>query len=184
MSKSGIRLAAALLAVVALSVTFLMPAEARPWKPSPQALAQDYLQIQHVRPNGEIILVFWFAPPMAGDQKQVRGILDKYIIVSVVHGRAGPGGAVLFDEIPTLEAKDGSGNPLKLVANQDLPPDVAQGVEMISNTMKQTIGATGQGMRFFVFQGDVHACSPGKLVIPYAGEEYSYDAPVPGCAAK
>ena len=44
MSKAGFRLAAVLLAAAALSVTFLAPAEARPWKPSPQALAQDYLQ--------------------------------------------------------------------------------------------------------------------------------------------
>jgi hypothetical protein len=47
--------------------------------------------------------------------------------------------------------------------------------------MRQTIGQMGQGMHFFAFEGGVHACEKGQLSIPFAGETYIYDTPIPGC---
>jgi hypothetical protein len=38
-------------------------------------------------------------------------------------------------------------------------------------------------MRWFVFDGStIHSCQPGKLSVPYGGETYIYDTPIPGCA--
>jgi hypothetical protein len=171
---------AALLAVA--TTVLAAPAGARPWKPTPQALAQDYLQIQQVKANSELVLLMWIAPPMIA-QPQFSAILDKYVVIGVAHGRPGVGG-LLFDDIPTLEVKDDGGNALKPVADKDLPADAAQSIQILTGSIKQATGMVGQGVHFFVFEGNVHACEKGRLVVPYDGEEYTFDTPVPGCPNK
>ena len=41
----------------------------------------------------------------------------------------------------------------------------------------------GKGkMRWSIYEtGTVSACQPGKLVVIYDGESYSFDTPMPGC---
>ncbi len=168
---------------VAVAIAMLAaPAGARPWKPTPQALAQDYLQIQQVKANSELVLLMWIAPPMIA-QPQFSAILDKYVVIGVAHGRPGVGG-LLFDEIPTLEVKNGEGTALKFVTDKDLPDDAAQSIQILTGSIKQATGMVGQGVHFFVFEGNVHACEKGRLVVPYDGEEYTFDTPVPGCPNK
>jgi hypothetical protein len=37
-------------------------------------------------------------------------------------------------------------------------------------------------MRFFTYDGStIHSCMPGKLTVPFGGETYTYDTPIPGC---
>jgi hypothetical protein len=173
-------------AALAVGLAFgLTAADARQWNPTPQALAQDYLQILHMKPGGEVVMVQWFAPPMVAAQPEAAELLDKYVLIAVVHARLGPGGTMLFDDIPPLKATDGDGTPLKLLTGGDIPKNVAQGVQALNGMLKQSIGAMGQGMKFFVFEpGAVKACGKGKLSIPYAGETYTYDTPIPGCQAQ
>jgi len=172
------------LSVLACILSVSSPAGARPWKTTPQGVAQDYAQILDMRGQGEIVLVVWMSPPMLGAPPQAQQLMDKYVVIGVVHGRMGPGGSMLFDVIDTLKAKDGNGTTLKLLEGDKLPDDISQFVLAMGGTMKQAIGAMGQGMRFFVFEnGGVHACTKGKLAIPYAGEVYTYETPIPGCPA-
>ena len=160
------------------------PAGARPWKTTPQGLAQDYVEIVDARSQGEIVVLFWFVPQMVAESPVAQALLDKYIIVGVVHARPGPGGSMLFDAIDTLQATDAGGKPLTLLEGDKLPSDVSQLVNAMGGTMKQALGAMGQGMRIFAFDnGGVHACSKGGISIPYDGEGYTYATPIPGCPA-
>ena len=170
-------------ALVAVSA----PAQARAWKPQGAALAQDYAVITDVRPDHDIVMVFWFAAPLAAaapNGASLNAMLDKYVIIGAVHGHVGTGGAMTFDPIDTLQAQDADKNPLALLEGDKIPPDVASSISFLGAMMRQSIGAMGQGMHFFVFNsGDVRACTKGQLAIPFAGETYTYDTPFPGCPA-
>jgi hypothetical protein len=170
----------ALLCVLSAS----SPAGARPWKTTPQGLAQDYAEIVDARGQGEIVVLFWFVPQMVAESPAAQAFLDKYIVIGVVHARPGPGGSMLFDAIDTLQASDAGGKPLTLLEGDKLPSDVSAFVAAMGGTMKQALGAMGQGMHLFVFDnGGVHDCGKGGIAIPYAGEVYTYDTPIPGCPA-
>lgn len=40
----------------------------------------------------------------------------------------------------------------------------------------------GQGTHWFVFEANnVHSCGVGGLAVPYDGELYTYQTPIPGC---
>jgi hypothetical protein len=161
-----------------------VPAGARPWKPTPQGLAQDYGEIVDGRSQGEIVVLFWFVPQMVAESPAAKAMLDKYVVIGVVHARPGPGGSMLFDAIDTLQAKDADGKPLTLLEGDKLPADASGFVTAMGGTMKQALGAMGQGMRIFVFDnGGVHSCTKGGLLIPYDGEVYTYNTPIPGCPA-
>ena len=178
---------AALIVFSALACVFYAssPAGARPWKTTPQGLAQDYAQILDVRAQGEIVVIFWMVPQMVGDVPAAQAFLDKYIVIGAVHSRLGPAGSMLFDAIDPLQVKDAGGKPLTPLEGDLLPADAAAFVTAMGGTMKQALGAMGQGMRIFVYEnGGVHACTKGGISIPYAGEVYTYDTPFPGCPAK
>ena len=160
------------------------PAGARPWKPKPQNLAQDYAQILDVRSQGEVVVLFWFVPEMAPETPAAAALLDKYVVIGVAHARSGPGGSMLFDAIDPLQVNDANGKPLTFLDGDKLPSDISDLVTAMGGTMRQSLGAMGQGMRFFVYESaGVHACSKGGISIPYEGEGYTYDTPIPGCPA-
>jgi hypothetical protein len=177
---------AALIAFSALACVLYAssPAGARSWKTTPQGLAQDYAQIVDGRGQGEIVVLFWIVPQIVAESPAAQAFLDKYIVIGVVHARPGPAGSMLFDAIDALQAKDASGKPLTLLEGGKLPSDASTFVTAMGGTMKQSLGAMGQGMRIFVYDnGGVHACAKGGISIPYAGEVYTYDTPIPGCPA-
>ena len=159
------------------------PAAARPWNPKPAALAQDYAMIMDTRGAGDLVLVFWFVPPIAANSPQAQAVLDKYVIIGVVHGHMQIGGSMSFDAIDALQAQDSSGKSLTALTGDKVPPEVAGFMTTMGGFVKQSIGAMGQGMHFFAFDGgNVHACGKGQLAIPYDGQTYTYDTPIPGCS--
>ena len=76
------------LFVALLVLSTAAPLQSRPW-PRNAPNAADYLVINDNRGNGDIVLVFWLAspliPPSSGTQS-TRDLLDKYVILGVVHG--------------------------------------------------------------------------------------------------
>jgi len=176
--------AAAIVLTVCCAWLAAMPASARPWKPTPVKMAQDYLLIQDDRGHGEMVMVVWFAPKMAGQEAPAAGVLDKYVVLAVVHGRPGMGGLV-FDEVKDLAVKDNDGDPLKPIAEKDIPSDLAPFLMTVAMIYKSSLGALGQGIHFFVFEpGKVHSCQKGGLSLDFAGETYTFDTPIPGCDGK
>ena len=158
------------------------PVQCRIWSRNPVNLAQDYGLILDNRGNGEIVFIIWVSPPMLpSTSSETLEILDKYVLIGVVHVHSTKEGAK-FDRIGTLEVRDGDGQPLKTQATDALPPTVVGVFATMQSAFARSIGAVGQGTQWFVFEGGtVHACAKGSLSVLFADEEYTYNTPIPGC---
>jgi hypothetical protein len=156
-------------------------AEARPWKPSATAQASNYLSIIDNRDRHDMKMLLWMAPPMTANSA-ARRILSQYVILGVVRARSTALGSFSFGPIPPLAVTDASGHLLPPLAGEDIPPAVAGAVVAMGSVFAQALGPFGKGFHWFIFKADgVDACRPGGLRIPFAGEVYTYDTPVPGC---
>ena len=168
-----------------LSVTF-GTAEARQWSPDVHASALDYSQIFHARPSGEIVLLWWVVPeiftPNANNQSLLN-VLSHYVVIGVAEGRPGGNGALAFENVPALQIADQNGRMFSAIPDSSLPADVSQGIANLQALSRQSqLGPIAQGMHWFVYQADsIHSCAPGRLSVPFAGETYTFDTPIPGC---
>jgi hypothetical protein len=180
----GVAFAALLLAAASV------PALSRSWKPTPSALARDYVMINDTRPGGEVILLMWFVPellpPETPNAATVKALLDKYVIMMAVHAKLDKvAGKFSFEDVNTLQAKDRSGKPLTLITGDEIPPTARGAVTIMEAMFRQSLGAFGQGTKVFVFDAaGVTSCKPdGGLTVLFAGETYTWQTPIPGCAA-
>ena len=76
-----------------------LTAEARQWRATPMALAQDYVQIIDQRSPGELVIVFWVSPQLiqqAPANERARQLLAKNMVVGVVHADISPGGSFTY----------------------------------------------------------------------------------------
>jgi len=170
------------LVALSVSTVAMSPALARPWKPTGKALAQDYLMINDTRPGNEIVLLWWIAPPLLDENARVAAqLLDQYFLLGVVHGRVDAGGAIRFDTVEPPKVAGSDGKPMKLVANDAMPPTVAGIMSALQTSLGQAIGAMGKGIQWTTFSGQAQACGKGTVSVSYAGETYTYDTPIPGC---
>jgi hypothetical protein len=174
------------MACAAMAVTLVAaPVEARQWGQGPAA-ALDYSQIVHVKPNGQLVLVWWVVPeifaPMPNTQALLN-VLSRYVVLGVAQGRPGANGAMAMETIPPVQITDQMGRSYMPLADNALPPDVSQAISTLQAISRQSpLGPIAQGIRWFVFQADtIHSCAPGKVSVPFGGETYTYDTPVPGC---
>jgi hypothetical protein len=158
------------------------PAEARQWRPTPQALAQEYAMIQDNRPGGELVMVLWVPPEMMED-KSAQGVLASDVLVGVIDANVAPNGTMMFAPVETLNATDSRGTPLHALKSEDIPPAVAGVLTSIQSLFRQSLGPVGQGFHWFVFDGaTVHSCVANSgFTIQLAGENYLYATPIPGC---
>jgi hypothetical protein len=163
----------------------LSPASARFWKPTGIQLADDYASITHSRNSFETVMIRWWAPPMVMPGTPLAALLGKYILIAIVHFHINPpGGTMSFDSTDTLEARDSTDQPLRLLPRSELPPATIGLLSGLETYFRQSLGRLGEGTKFFVFDADaVHACEKGKLSVPYAGETYTWETPFPGCPA-
>lgn len=174
------------LAGTAIAITLVAPVEARQWGNGPPA-ALDYSQIVHVKPTGELVLVWWVVPeifaPMPNTQALLN-VLSRYVVVGVAQGRPGANGAIAMETVPTVQIADQTGRNYSPLAENALPADVSQAIQTLQAISRQSpLGPVAQGIRWFVFQADtIHSCAPGKVSVPFGGETYTYDTPFPGCA--
>ena len=157
----------------------------RSWSKNPVSLAQDYAVINDNRGNGEIVLLMWLAPPIVPTSPATemgRELLDKYIVLGVVHAHFAKDGTTTFDSIDRLEARDGDGHPLTALSMGTMPPAIVGALAALQTAFGRSLGLLGKGTQWFVFNsGDVHPCSHGRLSVPFANEIYTYDTPIPGC---
>jgi hypothetical protein len=162
------------------------PAAARPWKPTPQALAIDYAQIINQRSPRDLVMVIWLVPQMLGvASEEARELLDKYALIGIAHGHMLIGGTMSYDAIRELNATDDKGNTLAVLTGDNIPPMAQGALTTVQGVFKKMIGPMGEGIQWFVFEaGAVHSCEQGGLSIAYDGETYTYETPIPGCPAK
>jgi len=168
-------------------LTLLTPALARQWNPDSRGAAVDYTQILHTKGPGQVVFVWWVVPETFAGAPNAQGLQDalsRYVVIGVADGRAtGPGVPMNFTQIPDLKITDTMGRQLSPLAANATPPEMTQAIATLQGLARQNLGPVGQGMRWFVYDGSmIHSCQPGKLSVPYGGETYTYDTPIPGCA--
>ena len=177
----GQRLKMLLLTVAALGI-FLPSASSRPWKPTPAQIAGDYAQINHAKSSSDFVNIRWWAAPTVVLGTPFAQMLQKYIVISVVHFHTGQGGAISVDDIDTLEARDSNDKPLTLVPRTELLPSEVGMISGIEASFRQSTGRIGDGTKFFIFDAKaIHACEKGRVSVPFAGETYTWETPFPGC---
>jgi len=165
----------------------LSSASSRPWKPTPVAIARDYVRILDTRPDGNLVALMWFAPQtIRADEPgaaTLTAALQKYVVMLVVHAHVDKiSGSVSFEDVPTLEAKNQVGKLLNVVSKNDLPQTLISMLARLEGTFRASAGALGKGVKMFVFDaGDISSCKNGQLSVPLAGETYTWDTPIPGC---
>jgi hypothetical protein len=163
----------------AVCLVALSPASARQWNPDARAAAADYTQIIHAKPNGEFVFLWWAAPeafPNDANTQMLKDVLSRYVFIGVAHGRNN-GTGLAFDNIADLRITDAMGRQLTPIP-ASAAPEVAQALgalQALQTPMRP-------GTHWFVFEGStIHSCMAGKLSVPFAGETYTYDMPIPGC---
>jgi hypothetical protein len=183
-------LSATLAAMLLLTAAAATPLSARAWKPDARASALDYSQIVDSRKNGDLVMVWWVVPDIfpaasstqAPNTQAMHDILSRYTVVGIVHGKSA-GGKVAFEPVATLAIADAMGRKYAPLAAAAVPPALGTALASLQAMVRQSLGPTGEGVRWFVFDAStVHACAPGRLSVPYGGETYIYDTPIPGCA--
>ena len=170
-------------ALLSLAVFLLSSssAGARMWKPSATVVAQDYAQIIDDRSNDDIVIVWWLLPQMFPD-KAARDLVRKNVIFGVLRARVSSDVIFSFAEVDHLEVKRSDGTSLTPLSGDQIPPTVAGTLAALEAGFRQGLGAMGRGIHWFVFDGtDVDSCAKGGLSVPFAGEVYTYETPVPGC---
>jgi hypothetical protein len=166
----------------------ISPAWSRPWKPAPHELASDYATINHNRGpdkngNSEVVMLLWLVPQRFPENNPLRLTFEKYVVIGVVHAHMSAStGVATFDRSDALQPRDGSGNLLKQLSGSSVPPVLAGAMTAMEGIFRQSLGAFGQGMTWFIFEaGAIQTCDKGMLIVPYAGEDYTYELPLPGC---
>ena len=183
-SMNRLRRSAAFSAMAVLAL--MIPASARQWNPDARGAALDYTQILHSKGTGQVVVVWWVVPETftaAPNAQAIQDVLSRYVVVGIGEGRAAPGAPMSFTPIQNLTIADASSRQLSPLAANATPPEVAQTIATLQGLARQNLGPIGQGMRWFVFDGStIHSCQPGKMSVPYGGETYTYETPIPGCA--
>jgi hypothetical protein len=158
----------------------LSPASARLWKPTPAQLALDYVTITHNKGTDGRVVVGWMASPTM-TSPTMKPLLDKYVVISIIHSRSQPGGLTSYDDVQGVQVTDGGGQPLKELTGDTIPPALVGIIAGAGASIRQSTQGKGK-MYWGIYEaGSVNACQSGKLQITYDGETYSYDTPLPGC---
>ena len=169
----------ALVSVLAF-VLLVTPAMARLWKPTPDQLAADYVTITHNKGTEGRVIVSWMASAVI-PSPALKPILDKYVVLSIMHTRQAAGGPLTWDDIQGVQVSDGNGQALKEVSADAMPPTLVGMIAASDATMRQSTLGKGRVYWSVWESGSIAACQKGRLVVTYDGEAYSFDTPLPGC---
>lgn len=168
------------LACAVIAALLITPATARQWKPTPDQVTADYTTILHNKGAEGRVTVEWMTS-MIAPAVALKQLLDKYVLVSIMHTRQPLGGPISWDDIQGVQVSDGDGHPLKEVQTDAMPPLLAGLIAASDATVRQN--SLGRGKVYWgVWEaGSISACQKGRLVVSYDGEAYSFDTPLPGC---
>jgi len=108
--------------------------------------------------------------------------ISVYVVIGVAHAHTAKDGTISFDRTTTLDAANAEGNKLTLLDASTMPPTFVGAMATMQSVFNRALGQFGQGVQWFAFDGSpMQACTKGRLSIPFAGEKYTFDTPVPGC---
>ncbi len=175
---------APVLLCVLLVFGLVTSSDARQWRVTPQAAAQEYVIINDQRSPNEIVLVFWMTPRLLPDQPQnetAKAMLTRNLLVGIAHADVSAGGAMSFRAPTNITLVTGGQNRPPLAGSQ-IEPASAGALTTMSQVFAQALGPLGKGTKWHVFDGSgISSCRSGSFAISYAGENYTYETPIPGC---
>lgn len=185
MAKVRREIASWIACALVILVSSFAPAQSRVWSPDSASLARDYLIINDNRGHGDIVFMLWMAAPMIPDTpatQAARVLLDKYVVIGVVHAHVSSDAAMTFDKTEALTVNDGSGQPLNSLSPNTMPPAVVGTLATLQSAFARSFGAFGTGVQWFAFDsGTTRACTKGELSVPFADTNYTFVTPIPGC---
>ncbi len=161
------------------------PATARSWKTTPYTRALQYLEIFDQRADNELVQIFWVAPELIKAEpknKMAREALRKYIVIGTAHANISTlGEFTLLDSKEVVLRIEGGGKRRPLDPDS-IAPAAAGMVTVMQRVFTQAIGKLGQGTHWLTFEGaGIDSCGPGVFWVDFAGEQYDYRTPIPGC---
>ena len=168
------------LASAVLAILLVTPATARLWKPTPEQVTSDYTTISHNKGTEGRVVLSWMTSLMAPGPA-LKQILDKYVVISIMHTRQQLGGPVTWDDIQGVQLSDGNGESLKQVPMDAIPPTLVGLMAASDASVRQNSLGKAKVAWSIWEPGSISACQKGKLVVTYDGEAYSFDTPLPGC---
>lgn len=178
----------AVFSVLLLTLGYSLPGTvaARQWRTTPSAQALDYAQIIDQRSKGELVLVFWVAPEIVDgtspETERARSVLGEYMLVGVAHARISLAGQFTFERPAGVLIQTADGKARQPLSDRALPPAVTGIISTFQATFSQALGQFGQGTHWHVFNGKgIESCQKGAFWVYYAGEQYGYATPIPGC---
>ena len=182
----GTRVVTGAVLVLTLATVFSDAVDARQWRMTPAAQARDYTQIVDHRSKGELVMIWWVAPELVDAHspvsEQARSILREYMVVALAHARISPTGRFTYERPAGVLIQTGDGKARQPLRDGALPPAVTGIIATLQATFSQALGAFGQGTEWYVFEGKgIESCQRGAFWIYYAGEQYGYATPIPGC---
>lgn len=158
---------------------------ARQWRATPSALATDYAQIIDQRSGNEIALVIWLPPEMIEDTAQNqagREALAAYVIIGVVHARISSQAVFTFSPPSKVLISVGNGAPRRALEGNAIAPVTVGILTAMQSAMANALGPMGEGITWYAFDAtDISSCGNGEFWVSFAGEDYNYETPIPGC---
>jgi hypothetical protein len=158
--------------------------QSRPW-PRNTPNAADYLVINDNRGGGDFVLVFWLASPLippSATSQAARDMLDKYVVVGVVHAHTTKEATFTFDRASAPQVTGSKSEPLQLLDLAAMSPALVGSLATVKAAFSQSLGQFGKGVEWYVFAtGSVSPCSNGSMAVQFENEKYTYNTPVPGC---
>jgi hypothetical protein len=168
----------------AIFFSIALPLQSRPW-PRNAPNPADYLIINDNRGNGDIVLVFWLASPLipaSAGQQAARDLLDKYVVIGVVHAHTSKEATFRFDRAGAPEVIGTKNERLQLLDLDTVSPAIVGTLATVKTAFSQSLGEFGKGIQWFVFaNGLVNPCSNGAMAVQFENEKYTYVTPVLGC---
>jgi hypothetical protein len=171
--------------LVAFAVFLSTPAslQSRQWRNTPSA--SDYLSINDNRGNGEIVMVLWLASPLipvASGKQAARDLLDKYVVLGIVHAHVSKEATFTFDRVGVPQVTGNKNEKLQLLDMESMSPAIVGGLTAVKVAFGRSLGEFGKGVQWFVFaNGSVNTCSNGGISVQVENEKYTYVTPGPGC---
>ena len=131
-----------------------------------------------------MVLIFWAAPEMMEaepNNEAARDVLRNYIVIGVAHAKIAMGQFTFFDPEEVVIRIEGGGERRPLDPDS-IAPAAAGMVTVMQRAFTQAIGKLGQGTHWLTFEGaGIDSCGPGVFWVDFAGEQYDYRTPIPGC---
>jgi hypothetical protein len=180
-----IKLITALAFVAAICASNTTPASARTWKTTSVDLAREFAIIDDQRTPQELVRVIWLTPkmvPLGQGSVLAKELLTDYLVIGIIHLVISEGGNVNYPTIisPIIELR-GRG-ALPPTAIDALNPEASKFIVAIQEFMSKSFGEMGEGMHWSIYNGDgIDSCRTGEIIVPYDGERYNYNLPIPGC---